>query len=286
MLTDSRYSDLQAALDAQYAKTARFVKAAFHVHSIDSHDWGKEGDPARNARNQFEGSDGQDRFLDELKAAGLGIVCITDHMKADYACELAKRAATRGDITVLPGMEISCLVPPGHKECIHVLAIFPPDTTPSVIDRLFADTNLPGASERDGHEQATFSSLKLIRDRVANAGGLFVLARIDQHPRGHRSYVRSIRGETAKMFGQDPTGSLKVTDISNEYAEHLAELAPHAVEVMKSDDRQHYWGFKTADGTQHDFPGLARSDHHLVESFSSDHAATYVRGVKTRYRVY
>lgn len=272
------YSELNDAFEVQLRRTARFVPAAFHVHSVDSYDWGKEADSDRNDRRQFADQAGQDRFLDELVSAGLSVVCITDHMKADYACALAARARQREDITIFPGMEISCLVDPGHREAIHVLTVFPPDTTPDVIERLFADDHdLPGAADRTGHEQTTFPSLEQVRDRVDKAGGLFVLAHIDQVPRGHRSYVRSVRGETAQMFAIDPDESGAIKEISNEYAEHLAALNPHAVEVMKSDDRQHYMEFSTADERPHRFACVARSDLHAIESFSERAAVTYLK---------
>src|ERR1700677_4110635 len=138
------YADLNSALEEQLARTARFVRAAFHVHSIDSHDWGKEADPATNNRDLFTGREGQERYLDALVNAGLQLVCITDHMKSGYAFELAALAAGRDDITVLPGMEISCAVPPGHSEAIHILVIYPPDATPDIIERLFTgQDNLP-----------------------------------------------------------------------------------------------------------------------------------------------
>jgi energy-coupling factor transporter ATP-binding protein EcfA2 len=280
-MTSSPYADLTDALDEQYEKTARFVRAAFHVHSVDSYDWGKDADAAQNERSQFQGATGQDLYLDKLVAAGLEVVCITDHMKSGYACELAKRASARSDITVFPGMEISCAIPPGHSEHIHVLAVFPADTTADVIDRIFADTSLPGGSERDGREKATFPSLSAVRDRVANAAGMFILAHLDQQSQGHRCYVRSVRGESAKMFALDPQGKETVTAISNEYAEHLVALNPHAVEVMKSSDRQHYWDFQTADGTTHTFPCLARSDFHAVGAFSNKDAVTHIKVSQT-----
>jgi recombinational DNA repair ATPase RecF len=276
-VTASPYDDLRAALDEQLARTARFVPAAFHVHSIQSYDWGKDGDSQRNDQAQFMGPEGQARFLDEIVAAGLEVVCITDHMQAAYACELAQQAAARDDITVFPGMEISCSVPPAHREYIHVLVVFPADTTADVIERLFADSNLPGAANRSGHEHVRFASLAEVRERVANAHGLFVLAHIDQDPRGHRRYVRSVRGETAEMFGLDATGAETIAEISTEYAEHLAALHPHAVEVMKSSDRPHYWGFHTTDGTKQSFPCLARSDHHTVEHLADADAVTHIK---------
>jgi hypothetical protein len=39
------YANLNSALEEQLNRTAGFVRAAFHVRSIDSHDWGKEADP-------------------------------------------------------------------------------------------------------------------------------------------------------------------------------------------------------------------------------------------------
>jgi hypothetical protein len=272
------YVDLNNVFEEQLRSTARFVRAAFHVHSIDSYDWGKDVEGERNDAARFAGTDGRVRFLDELVASGLQLVCITDHMKAGNACELATLASGRDDITVFPGMEISCSVPPGHRERIHVLAVFPPQTTPDVIERLFADQHdLPGAGDRTGREQVSFKSLEEVRDHVDQAGGLFILAHVDQHPRGHRSYVRSARGETARMFGIDPEGGETLTDISHEYADHLAALNPHAVEVIKSDDRTHYWDFRTSDGKQHGYPCVARSDHHAVEAFADTDTVTYVK---------
>lgn len=272
------YGDLLAALNAQYAKTARFVSAAFHVHSIESYDWGKEADATANAVDQFAGQAGQDRFLDALSAADLELVCITDHMKAGYACELAQRALARDDITVLPGMEISCGFGANPSEHIHVLVVFPPATTADVIERIFGvQAALPGGSERTGREVARFATLAELRTNVREAGGLFLLAHIDQYPRGHRCHVRSVRGETAKMFAIDTQGATTITDISNEYASYLAALDPDAVEVMKSEDRVHYYRFATPAGDEHGVACVARSDHHSVESFGTADAVTHLK---------
>jgi len=274
----SEYSDLHDAFEGQLRGTARFTRAAFHVHSIDSYDWGKGADAEANDRTHFTGREGQISFLNELVAAGLELVCITDHMKAGYACELAALAATRDDITVLPGMEISCTVPPGHREAIHVLVVYPPNTTPDVIERLFSDQPaLPGAEQRTGKETVTFESLAEVRQRIDQAHGLFMLAHIDQHPRGHRCYVRSVRGETARMFAIDADGIETVTEISREYADHLVALDPHAVEVRTSADRAHYWEFVTADGTSHGYPCVARSDHHSLAALADPNAVTHVK---------
>jgi energy-coupling factor transporter ATP-binding protein EcfA2 len=272
------YADLNSALEQQLNRTARFVRAAFHVHSIDSHDWGKQADPTTNNRDQFTGRDGQERYLDALANAGLQLVCVTDHMKSNYAFELAALAAARDDITVFPGMEISCLVPPGHSEAIHILVIYPPDASADVIERLFAGQNhLPGVPQRTGIEQAKFASLTDIREMVDGAGGLFMLAHIDQLPRGHRCFVRSARSDSLGMFAIDPDGAEEKRAVSNEYAEYLIELAPNAVEVRGHDDRRHYWTVTAADGSTHTFACIAKSDHHSIEAMSDPNAVTHVK---------
>jgi ABC-type cobalamin/Fe3+-siderophores transport system ATPase subunit len=275
---NSPYDNLVQAFEAQEPTIARFVPSAFHVHSVDSFDWGKEADCQLNDGAQFAGPDGQDRFLQALVDAGLALVCITDHMKSGYACELAARAMTRDDITVLPGMEVSCSVDPGHHDFIHVLVVYPPGTTPDVIDRIFADQpELPGEARRNGHEHARFGSLAEVARRVDAAEGMFILAHVDQEERGHRAYVRSQRGMTAQMFGVDPDGRETIQTISHQYADYLVALNPHAVEVMHTADRQHYFDFNTADGVTHRYPGIARSDHHSVEAFALPDARTYVK---------
>jgi hypothetical protein len=131
--------------------------------------------------------------------------------------------------------------------------------------------------KRTGKEQVSFASLGEVRRRVDDAGGLFLLAHIDQQPRGHRAYVRSARGETAAMFALDANGAEQRTDISHEYADHLAELNPHAVEVRSHDDRHHYASFTTTKGMKLGFACVARSDHHALEAFVDPHAVTYVK---------
>ena len=91
-----------------------FVPVAFHVHSPDSHDWGRPpGDTAANDRTKFEGSPGVEAYLDQL-ARHYRIVCITDHLKSGYACSLAQAAKSRDDITVFPGVEASVVTNMGR----------------------------------------------------------------------------------------------------------------------------------------------------------------------------
>jgi hypothetical protein len=76
-----------------------------------------------------------------------------------YATRLARAAATRNDITVLPGMEINCLVARHYADAIHVLAIFPPDLGEVTIERIFAGKGLGEPAERTGMEAVRFDDL-------------------------------------------------------------------------------------------------------------------------------
>jgi energy-coupling factor transporter ATP-binding protein EcfA2 len=273
------YRELERDMEAQLARTARFRRMAFHVHSPDSHDWGKEADRERNARARFQGERGLDAFLDEL-AEHLDIVCVTDHMKSELACELSKRAEGRDDLdlVVFPGMEVSCRVPPGHTDAIHVLVVFPPGTKVDVIERIFeGQSDLCAQDERTGHEEISVGSLADWGKKVTDAGALFVFAHVHQPRRGHRAYVRRRRGESMEMMG---TGIDAETEraISHEYAEHLVQLAPTAVEVKEGGaDSEHYAQFTTADGSVHGVAAVARSDHHAVEDFANRLAVTHVK---------
>ena len=278
MTETSRYKALTAGFDEQLAKTARFVPAAFHIHSPDSHDWGKGGAIAEGDPSKLDGDPSLDAYLDALVAAKLRLVCVTDHMKAGYAAALSERSKKRGDITVLPGMEVSCLIPPGHAERVHLLVAFPEGTPADVIERIFASQKkLEGAGKRTGEEVASVDSLKEWRKLVDDQGGMFFLAHVDQHPRGHRAYVRRVRAETLEMFLGGAEDDEAIRKISHEYAEHLVDLDPDAVEVMHSEDREHYLGFKTRDGRVHGFACLARSDHHDVASLANPDAITHVK---------
>lgn len=77
--TLSPLAGLNLEFDKILERTAKFVPAAFHIHSKDSHDWGAKthADSAKNARTRFEGSSGVKSFLDEL-ALAFRIVCILE----------------------------------------------------------------------------------------------------------------------------------------------------------------------------------------------------------------
>jgi len=277
-MTATAHQLLEQDLKNQLERTARFIPAAFHVHSIDSYDWGEEGDLNVNERSQFEDEAGQEAFLDRLADAGLELVVITDHMKCAYACELAERANQRDDITVFPGMEVSCQTDPGHGGRIHFLVAFEPGTTPDVINRIFhAQQELAGEQERNGREEITVRNMRDFAAGVESAGGMLVFAHVDEQSRGHRSYVRRMIGDTVEMLAIDADGAETEREISDMYKDYLADADPAAVEVRSSEDSDHYLRFETGDGHTHTIACVAQSDFHTVESFSSPEAFTHLK---------
>lgn len=269
--------ELLEAFESKTSRASRFIPVLFHMHSVDSHDWGKEADSARNSRDNFLSQEGIDRFLDELDSAGVSVVCVTDHMKSAYACELSRRARDRPEtkVVVLPGMEVNCLVNPGHASRIHVLAIFPEGTEVDEIERIFqGQSGLPAESQRNGQEEVRLDSLAEWREVVTQQGGILILPHIDQVSTGHRAYVRATLTDSAGVFA-DQTGTQ--SQVSHEYAEHLVDIGPHAVEIMKFQDRGHYADFVTADGRDQSVPCVSRSDVHSVEELSDESLRTYIK---------
>ena len=281
------YDEINQLFQEQLKRSAFFVPAAFHVHSPDSHDWGRsQVDHAINDRAKLEnGAAGRAAFLDHL-AKHFRIVCITDHLKSAYGCALSEAAQGRDDISVFPGVEVN--VVGGQLSAssrIHVLAIFPSGTKVSVIDRIYhshaGDGPFPGEEDRSGREDFKLKgSLAKWAADVRNQGGIFVAAHVDEFPRGLRSRFRVTREGS---LGFDRTGAKSdattevVKQVSEEYLGYIAELSPDAVEIMNPADRRHYGEFTTHDGKKHRLPCVSRSDHHAIEDFARAELTTWVK---------
>src|SRR6185369_17166847 len=115
------FQTMLATLDNLRNYTARFRRVALHLHSPDSHDWGKTGDATINQRERFNGESGLDEFSKEL-ANHLDFVCVSDHMR----CTFATRLSARSQIPiVIPGMEVNLRIEPLGFARIHVVTILP-----------------------------------------------------------------------------------------------------------------------------------------------------------------
>jgi hypothetical protein len=251
------YQPLSNDIDALLRNTARFVPIAFHIHSPDSHDWGKrdQTDANRNSKQRFAGDAGIQAFLDEL-AREFRIACITNHMKSDFACQLGHASIGRNDILVFPGMEINCVVPPS-SERIHLLAIFPPDKDCMAIDRIFGSNKaFPTEPNRSGQEDFHLAgALADWAKEIEQQEGILIIAHIDDFQRGHRARFRAMRDESLSMFSTDAAGVTVEAQkqVSEEYKTLVCESGACAIEIMNPEDRQHYIAFKTRDGKSGDF---------------------------------
>lgn len=168
---------------------------------------------------------------------------------------------------------------------IHLLAIFPPNTKASVIDRIFGphagDKPFPADEDRSGKEEFTLNcSLAEWAALIRSQAGIFVAAHVDEHPRGLRAKFRTTR-EGSLSFDRTGKGSNAPLDVvkqvSEEYLGYIAELSPDAIEIMNPGDRRHYADFKTHDGKTHRIPCVSRSDHHSVEDFARGEFTTWVK---------
>jgi ABC-type cobalamin/Fe3+-siderophores transport system ATPase subunit len=277
----STYQDLNESFEALLGSTSRFVPMAFHVHSPGSYDWGTRpnAEAARNAKARFNGDAGVQQFLNEL-ASEFTIVCITDHMKLDYACKLAHASLGRSDIRVFPGLEVNCVIPPALSQRIHLLAIFPPEKDVIAIERIFAQRgNFPTDANRTGNEEFPIDSLQAWAKTVQEQGGMLIVAHIDDPNRGHRACFRALREDSVRMFVTDANQNIieDQREISEEYRGHIATSGVHAIEIMKPEDRQHYVAVTGRDGKPVRIPCVVRSDAHCIEDFSKAEKKTFVK---------
>jgi energy-coupling factor transporter ATP-binding protein EcfA2 len=289
MAADNQYSALLSRLEPLLAKTARFVPAVFHLHSIDSHDWGdrSKADKAANGREHFDGDAGPNAYLDRLVAAGIKIACVTDHMRCGYACRLARAAQDRSDIAVFPGMELNVKIGTS-SERVHLLAVFPPEKTPSQIDRIFAgQRGMPSDEDRSGQEELAVNQLSDLSKRVSSEDGWLIVAHIDERTRGHRAIFRASRRDTARMFLWDQNDRMSADEdrrISEEYKSLLLDSGVKAVEVMKPEDDAHYVCYVGSAGRRLRMPCVIRCDAHCVEDFGEIEKHTFVKVSESTFR--
>jgi ABC-type lipoprotein export system ATPase subunit len=258
----------------QRERIAFFEPVLFHAHSIDSHDWAQKenADARRNDAVRLATEAGVQEFLDELSRR-YSLVCITDHMRCGYATQLARAAMERDDITVLPGMEINCLPAPHYADAIHVLAVFPPESGEVAIERIFAGKSLAEPEERTGGEAVRFDDLGELRARIHEAGGIFVLAHVENEKRGHRARFRIDRAKTLALYLEDKQLE---ADLADEYGVYLAKLQPDSVELQRVEHQHHYAHF-TTDGEEHRVACVAAADHHSFEDYEKADTATLLK---------
>jgi DNA repair ATPase RecN len=209
-------------------------------------------------------------------------------MKSEFACELASASLSRDDITVFPGVEINCVGGQLGDSHIHVLAIFPPESTNLAIERIY-DADIGGGfpTDRTGKECLRVESLGKLVEAARRQKGMFLLAHVDEEQRGHRSRFRVTRHGTLALH-QTRKGSEEWKEIeqqvSEEYFAHLAELNPDAVEIMNPEARAHCAKFTLAGGKVVGVPCVIRSDHHSIEDLARDDLTTHLKVSRTDFK--
>lgn len=154
---------------------ARFVKADLHLHTPASDDFQDEITP--------------DEYVAKACDEDLELIAVTDHNRAGWYEEL-RDAAEGTQLEVLPGVEITS--PQGGDNQIHVTAIFPPENH-NQVNYVLGQIGINPEATVD--EQAD-ARIKEIANKVADNGGLPILAHID-NPSGahHETSSGQIRDE-------------------------------------------------------------------------------------------
>ena len=93
------------------------------------------------------------------------------------------------NLTVLPGLEIGV---EENSRMVHVLALFPEDTNPAVIERVLDDSGVePSPQHRTGTSKVTRKRLVEIAGRIRKYGGMAVLCHVNSD-NGYRREMRSL----------------------------------------------------------------------------------------------
>lgn len=159
----------------------KYCKFDLHVHTPASHDF-----PNKNITAE--------QIIDRAISSGLSGIAITDH-NTGKMIDSIKKAANGKDITIFPGVEISCT---GGERGIHIIAILSPEKGTQDIEDLLS--NLQIKREDFGKKSAVTSlSPRSVIDIIASDmfNGIAVLA----HCTSSKGVLNEIKGETrTKIF--------------------------------------------------------------------------------------
>jgi energy-coupling factor transporter ATP-binding protein EcfA2 len=273
------FDELFDSLDTLRQRTARFRRICLHLHSIDSHDWGKNGDSKTNDPTRFEGAEGYQAYADALKPH-FDMVCVTDHMKCGYACDLSTHQQSAKNFVVLPGMEVNYRSDDGFGFVrLHLLAIFPEGTKTSQFAGLFHKLDVPNDDgDRDGQRhEVTGITLQEWNATVKQAGGISVAAHVD-NAQGIRCGFRQTARDTLSLFSSDPARKLEEDhQVGDHLKKYLARADFDAIEIHKESIAEHY-RWEPSDGElKRSIPTVLTFDAHRVEDFGRADRVTYVK---------
>lgn len=266
-------------------RTARFRRVQLHVHSPDSHDWGREAvDAARNDKKRFAAQNGPQEFLQEL-APNFDCVAVTDHMKCTFATQLG--AATAGDnkLIVLPEMEVNFKPDAALGVArIHLLVILPSGATPEDFAALFpGQKNIPRDDvSRNGQEEIVGIQLSDWIRQVHEEGGICIAAHVES-AQGIRFRFRQTAKETLKLLSETDEDDLeKANNVPESLRQYLLASGLDAVEIHKSEHAQHYRWESEVDGRRRSIATVLTSDPHNIEHLSRPERTTHIKMTRLR----
>lgn len=309
MAENYSYETLEGAIRAARANTAIFYRVDLHVHTINSHDFpsthSKKGFvtsiPSDEKNLRANESEFKQRFVQRAKEQRLQLVAITDHNESDMAEQLA--AMSDGELTVLPGIEISVQTNLFPESEIHIIGIFPQGTTSKEIDKVFPpNCGMPPSGKRGGGV-ATSQPIAEILQTIRQLNGLSIAAHVSGS-NGIRAMVHSqnvewlqknylrryLKGRKSKndltadelVYLQKLNDELKPLDdeVQNAYLMFLADHDFNAIQVQEGDDQQYYMGAHVEMINLSPFPCVLSSDAHTLADLGCYRHGTHVKMTK------
>lgn len=155
---------------------SKFYRCSFQVNPFDY--------TQRHAK--VAGSQTEAEYNDAIAIAcvdkGIDVVAITDHFRFDSSVTLADRLQREG-IVIFPGFEAN------SSEGVHILCLFPPETTPSEMNALIGACDVPDLKAESPLSNKTCEQLlKLVQER----GGIAITA----HVTANAGLLKTLSGTT------------------------------------------------------------------------------------------
>lgn len=273
-----RPEELLAEFAEKRKRTARFRRVGLHIHSPESHDWGKNGDETLNDRLVYQDLNGRRSFINQLKER-FDLVAITDHMKCTYGTTISKETLADDDFLVMPGMEVNlCPEAAIGNVRLHLLAILPEGSSVEHFAQLFIGTDVPpDDAKRNGQEEIAGINLKDWIDMVHTVGGICIAAHVD-YDRGIRHLFRQTGREIVKHFVAEPDDhDPREQEISDRLKEYLFSVGFDAIEVAKPADQPNYRWFSMQNGREVSIPVTYHCDAHCVEDLDRKDRVTWIK---------
>jgi len=136
----------------------QFRRLDLHVHTPASAD--------------FKGDVNPEEIVAAALDKGLDGIAITDHNSGNWI-DLVKKAAEDTDLTVIPGVEITCM---GGEKNIHVIALFDTDKTTEYVNAVLSDLKIKPAERGKVDSLVKMTPIDVIDIIQNNWGGVAILA--------------------------------------------------------------------------------------------------------------